>query len=144
MRLWSIHPEYLDPKGLVALWREGLLALAVLEGRIKGYINHPQILRFKKTTDPVNSIKNYLKHVLEESMVRGYKFNQMKLKNIKKSSLMPVTEGQLRYEINHLKKKLKERNLERYRMIKGIVDPKLHPSFRKVQGRIAEWENRKQ
>jgi len=30
MRLWSLHPRYLDAKGLVALWREGLLAQKVL------------------------------------------------------------------------------------------------------------------
>ena len=36
MRLWSLHPRYLDAKGLVALWREGLLAQAVLKGQTKG------------------------------------------------------------------------------------------------------------
>lgn len=30
MRLWSIHPCYLDSKGLIALWRESLLAQACL------------------------------------------------------------------------------------------------------------------
>jgi len=25
MRLWTLHPKYLDARGLVALWREGLL-----------------------------------------------------------------------------------------------------------------------
>jgi carboxyl-terminal processing protease len=29
MRLWSLHPKYLDAQGLVALWREALLAKAV-------------------------------------------------------------------------------------------------------------------
>jgi hypothetical protein len=29
-RIWSLHPKYLDARGLVALWREGLLAQAVL------------------------------------------------------------------------------------------------------------------
>ena len=32
MRLWSLSPRYLDVKGLVAVWREGLLADAVLLG----------------------------------------------------------------------------------------------------------------
>ncbi|HEU5178767.1 MAG TPA: pyrimidine dimer DNA glycosylase/endonuclease V, partial [Burkholderiales bacterium] len=32
MRLWSLHPKYLDARGLVALWREALLAQAVLRG----------------------------------------------------------------------------------------------------------------
>ena len=34
MRLWSLHPCYLDPAGLVAVWREGLLARAVLRGAL--------------------------------------------------------------------------------------------------------------
>ena len=43
MRLWSIHPRYLDSMGLVALWREALLAQAVLRGETKGYKFHPQL-----------------------------------------------------------------------------------------------------
>lgn len=43
MRLWSLHPQYLDAKGLVALWREGLLAQAVLAGQTRGYKRHPQL-----------------------------------------------------------------------------------------------------
>lgn len=30
MRLWSLHPSYLDRAGLLAVWREGLLAQSVL------------------------------------------------------------------------------------------------------------------
>ncbi|MGP9584395.1 pyrimidine dimer DNA glycosylase/endonuclease V, partial [Micrococcaceae sp. AOP34-BR2-30] len=30
MRLWSLHPEVLDRQGLIAGWREALLAQAVL------------------------------------------------------------------------------------------------------------------
>jgi len=37
MRLWSIHPSYLDRQGLLAVWREGLLALKVLKGETIGY-----------------------------------------------------------------------------------------------------------
>ncbi|MEN6399799.1 MAG: pyrimidine dimer DNA glycosylase/endonuclease V, partial [Rectinema sp.] len=29
MRLWTLHPQYLDQKGLTAAWREGLLAKKV-------------------------------------------------------------------------------------------------------------------
>ena len=39
MRLWSLRPKYLDSQGLVALWREGLLAQAVLRGKTRGYRN---------------------------------------------------------------------------------------------------------
>ena len=53
MRLWSIHPKYLDTKGLLAVWREALLAKKVLENKTKGYKNHPQLERFKQQNDPL-------------------------------------------------------------------------------------------
>jgi len=46
MRIWSLHPKYLDTKGLVALWRDALLARHVLQGKTTGYKNHPQLNRF--------------------------------------------------------------------------------------------------
>ena len=78
MRIWSIHPKYLDSKGLVALWREALLAKNVLEGKTKGYRNHPQLLRFKKAINPVESINYYLVGVYEEAVKKGYQFNKEK------------------------------------------------------------------
>ncbi len=48
MRLWSLHPKYLDRQGLLAVWREGLLAQKVLQGKTKGYKNHPQLKRFQQ------------------------------------------------------------------------------------------------
>src|SRR5262249_31313629 len=43
MRLWSLHPSLLDARGLVALWRETLLAQKKLEGKTNGYIHNPQL-----------------------------------------------------------------------------------------------------
>ena len=60
MRLWSIHPSYLDVKGLGAAWREALLAQKVLEGLTRGYKNHPQLLRFKQAEDPLSAIGTFL------------------------------------------------------------------------------------
>ena len=60
MRLWSIHPKYLDSKGLVAVWREGLLARSVLDGKTKGYKNHPQLIRFKNQKEPLLFLDTYL------------------------------------------------------------------------------------
>ena len=60
MRLWSLHPKYLDTKGLLALWREGLLAQKVLAGKTKGYKNHPQLDRFKAHGSPRKAIGRYL------------------------------------------------------------------------------------
>lgn len=79
MRIWSLHPQYLDTKGLVALWRETLLAKHVLEGKTKGYKNHPQLDRFKALSNPVNAINAYLAEVYHEAERRGYAFNRDKI-----------------------------------------------------------------
>ncbi|MBC7092018.1 MAG: hypothetical protein H5T50_08970, partial [Nitrososphaeria archaeon] len=108
MRLWSIHPKYLDQKGLTALWREALLAQKVLENKTKAYKNHPQLQRFKNTQNPTLYIGTYLYHIHQEAKTRNYNFNIKKIKeyntNIEK---IPIKEGQIKYEYKHLQKKLK-------------------------------------
>jgi Pyrimidine dimer DNA glycosylase len=140
MRLWSLHPKYLDSKGLVALWREGLLALAVLEGKTKGYVHHPQLERFRGQKEPVEVMKAYLRHIYEESNRRGYHFNPKKIEGAKRVVSLKVTEGQLRYELEHLKQKLKVRNRELYKNLTDRTLPEVHPIFRKVDGEVEGWE----
>ena len=72
MRLWTVHPSYLDARGLVALWREALLAQKVLLGKTKGYKAHPQLARFREAGDPVAVIASYLAAVHQEAAARGY------------------------------------------------------------------------
>jgi hypothetical protein len=140
MRLWSIHPSYLDSKGLVALWREGLLAQNVLLGVTKGYKNHPQLLRFKNTINPVGAIASYLRFVADEADNRGYNFNRDKITNKRIKNKISVTNGQAEFEAKHLLKKLKRREPEKYKHLKLIKNMKLHPLFKKVSGKIEEWE----
>ena len=71
MRLWSLHPKYLDKLGLLGLWRESLLAQKVLLGKTRGYRNHPQLIRFKRTSDPILYIGTYLYYVYLEGKGRG-------------------------------------------------------------------------
>ena len=97
MRLWSIHPKYLDTRGLVALWREGLLTKHVLEGKTKGYRNHPQLNRFKEQEDPVHAIHYYLCKVYEEAANRNYQFDETKLNWDCKPCTIQVTTGQVDY-----------------------------------------------
>ena len=80
MRLWTLHPKYLDAKGLVALWREALLAQEVLRGETRGYKHHPQLLRFAKMNNPPAALAAYLKAVHDEAVRRGYKFNTSKIR----------------------------------------------------------------
>lgn len=140
MRLWSLHPKYLDAKGLVALWREGLLAKAVLEGKTKGYRSHPQLVRFREHEDPVAAINAYLYVVLREACARGYRFDARKINPITNVSPIPITDGQLNYEWAHLLAKLKVRDPARYQRLVGTADLEPHPLFIKKRGPIAPWE----
>jgi hypothetical protein len=143
MRLWSLHPQYLDGKGLVALWREGLLARKVLKGETKGYKHHPQLLRFRKQADPVIYVDTYLYHVYLEANKRGYSFKQDKLGGKFTDKLIPVTEGQLMFELEHLKQKLLLRDKKTYTKIKDLIMPKPHPLFYTVEGKLELWEKSK-
>ncbi len=140
MRLWSLHPQYLDPAGLVALWREGLLAQAVLLGRTRGYTRHPQLLRFQEQEDPVAAIAAYLHHVAVEAEQRNYAFDRAKLSPLTDRAPVVVTEGQLLLEWRHLKAKLRVRNPPRYRQLVPVKVPLPHPSFVVVAGPVAAWE----
>lgn len=141
MRLWTIHPKYLDSKGLVALWREGLLAKAVLEGKTKGYKNHPQLNRFYEQDDPVAYIVEYLRSVLSESVDRGYRFNSLKIPSeIQHLSPIEETSGQLNYEWNHLMNKLRDRDPIRHDDYSELLSCGHHPMFRLVNGDVRSWE----
>jgi Pyrimidine dimer DNA glycosylase len=143
MRLWSLHPKYLDAKGLVAVWREGLLALKVLKGETIGYRRHPQLARFRTYKKPVEAVECYLWQIYLESRKRGYLFNSKKIGKPRISSKLKVTEGQLRFELVHLRSKLKTRNPSLCAELEGLIVPDAHPLFRRVPGDIAEWEKGK-
>lgn len=143
MRLWTVHPKYLDAKGLVALWREGLLARAVLLRRTRGYRHHPQLFRFQESADPVASINRYLQVVADEATARGYRFNAAKLRGRHSSRLIPATRGQLTYEWKHLLAKLRRRDQVRYVAALKVRRPGIHPSFRLRAGPVEPWERTK-
>lgn len=140
MRLWSLHPSYLDRQGLLACWREGLLARKVLLGQTKGYRNHPQLQRFKAQPDSIAVMDGYLLGIIEESLNRGYSFNREKIGAGLVDQKLTVTEGQLRFELEHLKNKLRKRDSERYDRIATLEVPLTHPLFRVVPGEVEDWE----
>jgi hypothetical protein len=142
VRLWSLHPKYLDPAGLVALWREGLLAQAVLSGQTRGYTHHPQLMRFRAQDQPREAIAGYLHCIADEADRRGYRFDRSRIRLPSEASLLVVTEGQLLYEWQHLKRKLRVRSPARYRRLLRERTPSPHPRFVVVAGGIAEWEKR--
>jgi hypothetical protein len=140
MRLWSLHPKYLDPQGLVALWRETLLAQAVLRGETRGYRNHPQLDRFKRQPEPLAAISAYLGAIHAEAETRGYTFDKNKIGPARKAALLTVTAGQLEYEWAHLLAKLQARSPALHEQWRHAARPDAHPLFTVCAGGIEPWE----
>jgi hypothetical protein len=142
VRLWTVHPRYLDSRGLTALWREALLARKVLLGRTRGYRHHPQLHRFQARPNPVALINAYLFHVHAEAQSRGFAFDRTKLGSPRARTRLPETVGQLDYEWRHLQAKLRDRSPVMARAVHHVQRPDPHPLFRLVSGRVRGWEIR--
>jgi hypothetical protein len=143
VRIWSFHPKYLDRQGLIALWREALLAQKVLRGETRGYKHHPQLLRFRSQYDPVAAIAKYLEYVFAEAVTRGYNFDRHKIEGRRINVQIPVSRDQLLYEWEHLKGKLLSRDPERFREYQQVNEPEPHPLFKIAEGEVEDWERRK-
>lgn len=139
MRLWTVHPKHLDSRGLVALWREGLLAQAVLCGRTRGYRHHPQLDRFKAHARPTAAIAAYLHAVCDEADARGYHFDRSKVARRIRRITISETGGQLQCEWSHLLRKLKRRSPADYRRV-FAGRATAHPMFRLRAGGVQPWE----
>lgn len=153
MRLWSLHPSYLDPQGLTACWRESLLAQAVLAGRTRGYRHHPQLDRFRATPDPLATVGTYLRGVADEADRRGYRFDRSRVVASPAAQLvLEVTDAQLRYEWDRLRPRLATRSPEWLAVLTAPerpaggpgrgdpTPPRPHPLFTVVPGPVAPWE----
>ena len=153
MRLWTIHPKYLDAKGLLASWREGLLAQKVLAGKTKGYRNHPQLDRFKASGRAMGAIATYLADIQAEAARRGYRFDASKIgrgmapedhdstnDGVDMQPRIAVPSGQIEYEFELLKTKLEARDRSRLAELSGVLDMELNAAFRRVRGGTAPWE----
>ncbi len=152
MRLWSLHPSMLDRQGLVACWREALLAQAVLLGRTRGYTAHPQLDRFKTHTHPETAIGAYLAAVQTEATARGYRFDASRIVHAPETheatptvDSIPVTFGQLGFELSHLRAKLFKRSPEFLAEHAAVLEVSeefipVHPLFHAVAGMIEPWE----
>ena len=142
MRLWSLHPQYLDTAGLTACWREALLAQAALAGRTRGYTRHPQLTRFRESTDPLGAVAAFLDGIHAEATSRGFSYDATRIDEVARlTDHIDVTRGQLDYELEHLRRKLARRSPERLEQL-PTSEPTPHPLFRVIDGPIADWEVR--
>jgi hypothetical protein len=141
MRIWSLHPRYLDRQGLTACWRETLLAQAVLAGRTRGYTRHPQLERFREQPDSIGALASYLHAVADEADLRGYQFDRSRIdRKPEVTAPLTVTTGQLQLEWRWLLSKLKARSPSEFQRWSAEGDPDPHPSFRAVAGPVESWE----
>lgn len=140
MRLWSLHPVHLDRQGLIALWREALLAQAVLAGRTRGYRQHPQLERFRTCPSPRGAVAAYLDAVREEATVRGFRCDPARVDEVERwSGPIPVATGQLELERGHLLAKLELRSPADWEVQRARA-LRVHPLFTVVEGPVASWE----
>jgi hypothetical protein len=140
MRLWTVHPRYLDSQGLVALWRESLLARAVLRNQTRGYRHHPQLARFRAHPTPRYAINAYLAAIHEEATTRGYLFDARKVGPVRLVQPIPTTTGQVSYEWQHLLRKLAVRNPEGRHQWRSVRSPRGHPLFKRAKVPVESWE----
>lgn len=140
MRLWTLHPRYLDSRGLVALWREGLLAQAVLGGKTRGYTRHPQLRRFLDSPKPQAMIAAYLRVVQSEATERGFRFDAGKIGPDAGAAPVSVTDGQMAYEWQHLVAKLRVRDPAWLERVATVTEPEPHPLFLITPGPVEAWE----
>jgi hypothetical protein len=140
MRLWTLHPRYLDAQGLVAVWREGLLARAVLRGRTRGYRHHPQLERFRAHAYPRAAINCYLALIAAEAAARGYTFDLTRIGPQRRGIVLKASRGQLEHEWRHLMRKLRARSPHLHKKWRDERAVRAHPLFRIVKGGIAPWE----
>lgn len=124
----------------MALWREGLLAQAVLRGQTVGYVRHPHLLRFRARPSPAGVIALYLRGVHAEAASRGYRFSAAKIGRSHASDRLIVTRGQLDFEWEHLLAKLSMRDPLLRQELGRIRRPQPHPLFRVCAGDIEAWE----
>ena len=142
MRLWTLHPGYLDAKGLTAVWREGLLAQKVLAGGTQGYTRHPQLARFRAHPRPLQAVAAFLHAIANEARRRGYRFDTTRILRKRFSAQIEESSGQLLYEWRHLRRKLRMRAPHIHRQLRKVTVPNPHPLFRIVPGEVKDWEKR--
>ena len=119
-----------------------MLAQAVLAGKTRGYKHHPQLARFRASRAPLRAIGAYLSEVYVEATRRGYKFDRGKILFPKKLvEKLPVTDGQLKHEWLHLRKKLLKR--DKLKMAQNAPAKRsAHPIFAVKKGKVERWEKK--
>lgn len=150
MRLWSLHPSYLDKQALQVCWADALQALEYYKQErayMKGITNdlspyfYPCLDRFRMTGSPIAHITNYLHGLCDESERRNTPFGRAKLPEFTPGLRLKVTDGQIAREEKLLLLQLNRRKQTQLWMdlfVAEYVQP--HPLFEIVSGPVEPWE----
>jgi len=111
----------------------------VLAGGTRGYTRHPQLIRFRAAPDPLEAIGHFLDALRAEATARGYRFDGSRiLRSDAANPAIPVTAGQLAFELGHLRAKVVARDSAWLARLPAA--PAAAPSFVVLPGGIEEWE----
>jgi hypothetical protein len=115
--------------------------------RPKGFDRNNQGLPQSPTTqsistirNPTRAIANYLWSVADEAKERGYHFDVSKIAAPRRMFTIPVTKGQLAYELAHLKQKLRQRDPKQFQLVNKREPVKVNSTFKAMEGPMAPWE----
>jgi hypothetical protein len=142
MRIWSIHPKYLDSKELLNLWNETIQAKNEFLTKFSGHFSNKQLERFLDLKNPLEAINSYMSSIYREAVKRDFSVDDSFMDwDFDDSIQIPVTAGQISHEISKLKSRLRERDEKKLQKLNGRTFLELHPIFYSVPGTIEEWEN---
>lgn len=143
MRIWSLHPKYLDKKELIDSWNDGLRTIGILTRNHQGSIFRPELSRFRSQSEPIIAVEKYLLSIANEAKRRGYMVDIRKLPSIPVvvSHKIPVSSGQIEYEWRQLMHVLAGRSPGFLRRIEYSPSHDINPIFYKRPGHdIETWE----
>ncbi|HYY42093.1 MAG TPA: hypothetical protein VE775_05125 [Pyrinomonadaceae bacterium] len=90
--------------------------------------------------DPRGAIAAYLRGLYAEACARGYRFDAENIAADDFAGRLDCTRGQLLYEWQHLRAKLRERDARKFAEVQVLAAPEAHPLFNIVAGGVEAWE----
>ena len=139
-RIWSLHPKYLDGIEIFFLWRNCIMAKKILDGTEKVNRKFPHLARFESSSNPIGAINIYLSEVYKIASTHGKNFKLDKFDDSFKDISLNVTKGQMEYEVELFKKKLRNRSSDTNALIFKIKIIEPNPLFKVVEGNKEAWD----
>lgn len=131
MRVWTIHPKYLNRKELSACWHDGLRALKVLSEPEKYQRFYEGLSVFRVQSEPVYALAKYLQAIGKEGVKRGLQMDLSLLPEVPKDFRLkiPVSEERIASERKLLTKRLAGLGRWHLRKFQSMLPGRTNPLF---------------